>query len=88
MIRHLWSSGYCFVFNYYCNWSSLVVHNRNEMYSFMHSREGVTQGGPLAMIAYGIGIITHIKNLKREIPDVTQPWYADDARALGMFRKN
>ena len=26
-----------------------------------------------------------IKGLKREIPDVTQPWYADDAGPCGMF---
>ena len=37
------------------------------------------------MIAYRIEILPLIKNLKREIPDVTQPWYADDARALGTF---
>ena len=37
------------------------------------------------MIAYGIGIIPLIKNIKREIPDITQPWYADDDRALGIF---
>ena len=37
------------------------------------------------MIAYGIGILPLIKNLKRKIPEVTQPWYADDARALGAF---
>ena len=24
-------------------------------------------------------------NLKREIPDITQPWYADDAGSIGMF---
>ena len=37
------------------------------------------------MIVYGIGILPIIKNLKREIPDVTQPCYADDAGALGTF---
>ena len=26
-----------------------------------------------------------IKNLKRDITDVTQPWYADYAGELGMF---
>ena len=36
------------------------------------------------MIAYGIGILPLIKNLKREIPDITQSCYADDAGALGM----
>ena len=53
----------------------------------IHSREGVAQGYPLEMIDYGIVILPLIKNLKRAIPDVTHPWYADDARVLGMFAK-
>ena len=51
----------------------------------MHSREGVIQGGPLAMITYGLGIIPLIKNLKTAHPGITQPWYAEDAGALGTF---
>ena len=47
----------------------------------------MTQGVTLAMITYGIGILPLIKNLKRDIPDVTQPWYADNARALGPFAR-
>ena len=47
----------------------------------------MTQGEPLAIIVYGIGIIPLIKNLKREIPDVTHPWYADDAGASGTFAR-
>ena len=39
------------------------------------------------MIAYGIGILPLIKNLKREIPDVTQTWYADNNGALGIFAR-
>ena len=45
------------------------------------------QGVPLTMIAYGIGILPLIKYLKREIPDVTQPWYADNAGALGKLAR-
>ena len=45
------------------------------------------QGDPLAMITYRIGIIPLIKNIKREIPDITQPWYADYARDLGTFTR-
>ena len=45
------------------------------------------QGGPLTMMAYGIGILPLIKNLKRKIPDVTQPCYADNAVALGAFTR-
>ena len=44
-------------------------------------------GYPLTMVAYGIGIIPLIKNLKAEFPDVTQPWYGDYAGALGTFAK-
>ena len=53
----------------------------------MHSIEGVTHGGPMAIIAYVIYILPLIKNLKRELPDITQPWYAEDAGALGMFSR-
>ena len=48
------------------------------MSSFLQSREGVTQRYPLAMVAYSIGTVMLIKNLKTEFPDVTQPSYADD----------
>ena len=39
------------------------------------------------MIAYGIGILPLIKNHKYEITNITQPWYADNTRALGTFAK-
>ena len=55
--------------------------------SFLHSREGVTQGGPLSMIAFGIGILLLIKSIKLDISDVTQSWYADDAGDLGTFTR-
>ena len=53
----------------------------------MHSIEGRTQGDPMAIIAYSIVILPFIKNLKREIPDANHPWYADDAGALGTFKR-
>ena len=84
-VRHLWLSGDRFVFNYYCNWSSVVLGNGNGTASFLHISEGVTQGDHMTMIAYGIGIPPLIKNLKQEIPDVNQTWYACDARYLCMF---
>ena len=39
------------------------------------------------MILYGIGILPLIKNLKREIPDTTHPWYTDNFGDLGMFAR-
>ena len=41
------------------------------------------QRDPLEMIAFMIVILPLINNIKWEIPDVTQTWYADYARALG-----
>ena len=37
------------------------------------------------MIKYRIGILPLINNIKQEVPDITQIWYAHDARALGVF---
>ena len=83
--RHLWTSVARFVFNCYCHWSSLVLWNLNGTEIILHSREVMTQGVPLAMIAYGIGILPLIKNTKQEMPDVTQPYYSEDSGDLGMF---
>ena len=43
------------------------------------------QGYPLAMVAYMIKILPLIKHLKSTYPDVTQPYYTENAGALGMF---
>jgi hypothetical protein len=52
---------------------------------FLHSKEGVMQGDPI-MIAYGIYLLLLIQALKDELPNVDQPWYADDAGAGGTFK--
>ena len=46
------------------------------------SREGTTQGDPLAMPMYAIATIPLIQSLPKS---VTQIWYADDAAALGSI---
>ena len=51
----------------------------------MYSREGVTQGYPLAIIDCGIGILQLIKTPKRELPELTQTWYSENTRALVTF---
>ena len=83
--NRLWPSGDCFVFNCYFHWSSLVFQNSNGTAIFLHSREGITQGDPLAIIAFSISIIPFIKNLKRYIPNFTELWYANNAGELGTF---
>ena len=61
--------------------------NGNGEDSFLHIRKGVTQGVPLAMVAYDIGILPLVKKLKEEFTDITQPWFADNYGALGKFSR-
>ena len=54
-VCHEWPSDPQFTFSCYYHWTTLVV--RDTWYGsghFLHSKEDVTQGDPLAMIAYGI----------------------------------
>ena len=51
----------------------------------MHSKEGVTQGDPFSMIAYGIGVLPLIRDLRRDHPRVMHTWYADDAGVGGKL---
>ena len=52
---------------------------------FLNSKEGVTQGDPLAMIAYDIRVFPLIRELWGSHPRVTPPWYVHYAGAGGKF---
>ena len=79
-VRHEWPSGAQFTFNCYRHWATLVVWDtRDGSGHFLHRKEGVTQGDPLAMIAYGIRVPPLIREPWGDHPRVTQPWYADNA---------
>ena len=52
---------------------------------FLHSKKGVTQGDPLAMITYAIGFLPLIRELWDEHPSVTHPWYAYEAVEGGVL---
>jgi hypothetical protein len=43
--------------------------------TFLFSKEGVTQGNPLFMVAYGLSLLPLIQQLKDEFPNILQPWY-------------
>jgi hypothetical protein len=83
-VRHEWPSGARFVFNCNKRWAILGIRGQNGSFLVLH-KEGVTQGDPLAMFAYGIGVLPLIRRLKRNHPRLFQPWYADDAGAGGTF---
>ena len=50
---------------------------------WLWSREGTTQGDPMAMIMYGMGILPLIHSLQDDNGTRKQVWYADDAAAAG-----
>ena len=62
-----WHSGTRFTFNCYQHWSTLVIRNTGGG-QFPQTKEGVTQGEPLAMILYSIGILPLIRKLQAAHP--------------------
>ena len=85
-VRHEWTSGAQFTFNCYLHWATLVVRDTGDSSGHsLHSKEGMTQGGALTMIAYAIGVLPLIRGIWGAHPCVTQPWYADDTGAGGEF---
>ena len=86
-VRHEWPAGARFSFNCYKHWSILVIRGNRGSGVKLFSKEGVTQGDPLAMFCYGLGLLPLIRQLKDEFHDVEQIWYADDAGAGGKFAR-
>jgi hypothetical protein len=72
-------------FNCYRHWASLVIQGEGGTTVLLYSKEGVTQGDPLSMFGYSIGILILIRRLKHEFLAVKQPWYTDDAGAGSCF---
>jgi hypothetical protein len=87
LIRHEWASGARFIFNCYRHFAMLVIRTGRGLFLSILSKEGVTQGDPLAMVMYGVGLLPLIRILKKAVSDVHQPWYADDAGAGGRFQR-
>ena len=55
------------------------------MFHLLHIKKGVTQGDPLDMIAYGMGILPLIWDLQTAHHGVTHLWYDDGAGAVVTF---
>lgn len=87
IVRHEWPMGARFVFNCYRHWAILLVRGADGSGFFLHSQEGVTQGDPLAMVAYGVGLLPLVRTLKEHHPTLHQQWYADDAAAIGVLEQ-
>ena len=67
-VRHKWPIGAHFLYNCYRHWDTLVVRYLEGSGHFLHRNEGVTQGEPLDMITYVIGVLTLIQDLRDTHP--------------------
>jgi hypothetical protein len=82
-IRHRWASGARYAFNCYRHSAQLILRRPAKACVIILSREGVTQGDPLAMVLYGLTMVPLAEALRAAVPSVIQPWYADDAAMTG-----
>ena len=76
-VKYEWPNGKWYNLNYYCHWDTIVARNARRSGHFLHSKVGVTQGDPLAMIVYEIRILPLICELQGAHLQVTNPWYAE-----------
>ncbi len=85
--RVLWPRCSLFLFNFYRGFAVIALKGAAcRTLQVMHSREGTTQGCPLAMLAYSVGILPLISKLKD--PSLhAQSWYADDSSCGGKLRR-
>ena len=72
-----------YVINTYRQHSILYVAGGKKMLS----REGTTQGDPLAMAWYSLSTTVLIDSLRAKFSEVKQVWLADDASAAGKIEK-
>ena len=71
-VAHRWPAGARFAFNMYRHSSVLILRRRGEEALLMLSREGVTQGDPLAMILYALCMAPLAEYVREEVPELLQ----------------
>lgn len=80
--RIYWPHCARFLYNTYNGHAELVIRDSDMR---LCSKEGVTQGDPLAMPLYALATLPIIKNMKAE-NNTIQSWYADDSSAQGDLK--
>jgi hypothetical protein len=85
-VRHRWANGARFSLNCCRHAAMLILRRPGGSCEILLSREGVTQGCPLAMALHGLALTPLSDQLRLAVPSVVQPWCADDAAMEGPVR--
>jgi hypothetical protein len=88
-VGHRWPKGRRLAFNSYRHFNICIVRKGTGAPAFMiFGEEGLSQGDPLAMVLYGVALMPLAEHLRKFLPDVLTPWYADDAAAAGNAERS
>jgi hypothetical protein len=88
-VGHRWPKGSRLAFNSYRHFNICIVRKGTGAPAFMiFGEEGLSQGDPLAMVLYGVALMPLAEHLRKFLPDVLTPWYADDAAAAGNAERS
>jgi hypothetical protein len=86
-VRHRWAPGARFTFNCYRHASMLILRRPGKPCHIILSNEGVTQGCPLSMILFGLGVLPIAEKMRQAEPSVVQAWFADDSAMSGPAKR-
>ena len=83
-VRHRWAKGSRIAFNSYRHFNQVIVRRGGgKTAHVILAEEGLSQGDPLAMALYGVALLPLAEKLKRAVPEVAVPWFADDVATVG-----
>ena len=87
-IKQICPPFYQYLENTYEKAAKLIIPGDNK-YTVIYSEEGTTQGDPVAMAMYGLGIKPLTDNLSNavDLNHCKQSWYADDSSAAGQLEE-
>ena len=83
-VRHRWAKGSRIAFNSYRHFNQVIVRRGGgKTAHVILAEEGLSQCDPLAMALYGVALLPLAEKLKRAVPEVAVPWFADDVATVG-----